>query len=169
VARRGLLADLIVLARDAQAEGLYVPAFETALFSLGRPVLLTLPEKCERLGERVGFAWNGSREAARALTAALPLLAGARQVTVIALGERKKGQVGVEAVLSYLRLHGVAAEARVLETAWKGQRLLEELGILSADLLVMGAYGHSRLREIILGGATQEIVEQARLPVFFAH
>jgi hypothetical protein len=111
-------------------------------------------------------AWDGSRQAARAAKDALPLLASAEEVVVLALGA---GVAGTEEAVAMLGRHGVPARAeRRPDERQAGGQLLDAAARLGAGLLVMGAYGHSRLRELVLGGATREVLRRADLPVLFS-
>jgi nucleotide-binding universal stress UspA family protein len=115
-------------------------------------------------------AWNGSAEAAQALRLALPMLSGAGQVHVVEVSEEPAGH-STGAAVAWLGRHGIAAEQH--EWPAKGRRvsvaLLHAATELEAGWLVMGAYGHSRLRETVLGGVTRELIDVATLPVLMAH
>ena len=171
VASRGRLNDLIALERPHDAEDrLYAPALEAALFASGRPVLLCPPEACTKLGTRILIAWNDSRESARAVAGAMPFLKQARGVDVVAIQDG--GLHADPAVLKpYLSRHGVEASFRQLEPDYRplGEQLLDEAKGCEADLLVMGAYSHSRLRELVLGGVTRGILAMADLPILMSH
>lgn len=117
-------------------------------------------------------AWNGSVEAAKAVTAALPLLRGAEQVTLAVLGDSADalGESPGADIALYLARHGVNVEVlRRTEPADPGKAILSLAADFNVDLLVMGAYGHSRFREMMLGGATRTILATATLPVLMAH
>jgi nucleotide-binding universal stress UspA family protein len=170
-ASRGLLADLIVVARpDPGQDGAYAPALEAGLFETGRPVLVVPPGGDGFAGRQVSVAWNGTREATRAVTAAMPLLVEAAAVTVLSLSESGGRSPEPSHLADYLLLHGVEARAQRVEAQkHAGNELLARSAELGADLLVMGAYGHSRLREFVLGGATRDVLSNAELPVLLAH
>ncbi len=170
VARRGRLADLIVAAPPAEAGKLaWTIVFEAALLDTGRPILSVSPSASMRPGEgTVVVGWNGSAQASRAVAAAMPFLATAPRVVVVSMAEK-----GVNAspadLVTYLGWHGVRAEARTPEAkgASVGAVLLSEAA--DAGLLVMGAYTHNRLREMIFGGVTRHVLENAMVPVLMAH
>ncbi|MEX0758961.1 MAG: universal stress protein [Tistlia sp.] len=170
-AARGLLADLIVVARpDPGQDGAYAPALEAGLFETARPVLVVPPGGESFAGRKVAIAWNATREATRAVSAALPLLAGAESVTVVSLAESGRNAPDPARLADYLLLHGIEARVRRVEPQrHAGNELLAQCAELDADLLVMGAYGHSRLREFVLGGATREVLSNAEVPVLLAH
>lgn len=175
-AAAGRLRDLTVIGRpegtggtDLAADAPWRATLHAVLFNSGRPVLL-LPQRPLRVfGERIAVAWNGSAEAARAVAGALPFLRLAEQVTILSGGavDPHASPAGLAACLAR---HGVRVAAREFEPSYMsiGSALLDQSRLLGADLLVMGAYGHSRFREIILGGATREVLPVAELPVLMA-
>jgi nucleotide-binding universal stress UspA family protein len=140
------------------------------LFETGRPVLVAGLAEAESHCERIIVAWNGGAEAARAITAALPFLAAAEVTVVTVRGERDDGERGLSDVAEYLAWHGVVARTHaVITRAPVGEALLEAAVAVGADLVVMGGYSHSRLRELILGGVTRHMLEKAALPLLVAH
>ncbi len=171
VAARGRLSDVVAIARPTDAEDrLYAPALEAALFSTGRPVLLSPPEKPSSVGTRILVAWNDGAESVRALTAALPFMQEAQSVDVVAIQD-----AGCEAdpalLAPYLSRHGIKPLCRRLDPDYRdlGEQILDEARERGADLLVMGAYSHSRLRELVLGGVTRQILAGAEIPVLMMH
>ncbi|SMF60835.1 Nucleotide-binding universal stress protein, UspA family [Tistlia consotensis] len=171
-AARGLLADLIVVARpDPGQDGAYAPALEAGLFETGRPVLVVPPSHQSLMARKVAIAWNATRESTRAAAAALPLLVEAESVTVLSVAESSGGQAPDPARLAdYLVLHGVEARSKRVEAQrHAGNELISQASELGAELLVMGAYGHSRLREFVLGGATRDVLTNTEVPVLLAH
>ena len=171
VLHSGRLSDLTVIARpSAEDEGGLTTTFDAALFDSGRPMLLVPGAPAAELGTTVAIAWDHSCEAARAVGAALPLLTTARKVVILTARE-PDGEVEPSELAAYLALHGVTARtwAFVPGPGSLGGALLEEAGKAGANLLVMGAYGHSRLREMVLGGVTRSILADADLPVFLMH
>ncbi len=167
----GRLSDLTVIARpSAEDEGGLTTTFDVALFDSGRPVLLVPAGPVADLGTSVAIAWDRSCEAARAVGAALPLLTAAKKVVI--LNARESGaEVEPSELATYLALHGVDARTWAFAPGpgSLGGALIEEAGKAEANLLVMGAYGHSRLREMVLGGVTRSILADADLPVFLMH
>jgi nucleotide-binding universal stress UspA family protein len=148
---------------------------ETVMTS-GRPVLaVPYAGDFPVMGERVLVAWNASREAARAINDALPLLAQAKTVTVLAVnprfGVRGHGDVPAADVALHLARHGVKAEAAHTASGdiADSQALLSYAADISADLIVAGAYGHSRAREVIFGGMTRTLLREMTVPVLFSH
>lgn len=130
----------------------------------------------ERIGTRVLVAWNGSRQAARALRGALPLLARAGSVEVLTVGAIEGGAEAAESspldVRRHLACHGIEAGLRALpasDEVGAGEEILSRAADAGADLVVMGAWGHSRLRELVLGGATREMLDHMTVPVLMSH
>ncbi len=169
-------ADLIVLGQAAPSDNedsLLPDLPDYILLNCGRPVLLVPRSgRFPTVGKRVLVAWNGSVEAAKAVTAALPLLRGAEQVSIAVLGNRADalGESPGSDIALYLARHGVKVEVlRRPEPVDPGQAILSLAADFGVDLLVMGAYGHSRFREMMLGGATRTVLATATLPVLMAH
>ncbi len=169
-------ADLVVLGQpEPEANGevdAQVP--EDVVLSAGRPALVVpYIGAGKRLGVRVMVAWDGGREAARAVGDALPLLERAKSVAVLVINPNRGGhgeQPGADIAL-HLARHGITVEAQHLEVKdlSVGDALLSRLADQGIDLLVMGAYGHSRLRELVLGGVTRKIFQQMTVPVLMSH
>lgn len=169
IARRGRLSDLVIVP-GALADAPFSQAVETAIFGTGRPLLMVPETLPERLAGSIAIAWDGSLGAARAAGAALPLLSRAETVTVLTADMDKVG-AKPSALADYLAEHGITARtwAFIPEERKLGERLLAEASEAGADMLVMGAYGHSRLREMVLGGVTQSVTAKSTVPVFMAH
>ena len=174
-ARRGRLADLMVVARPtATSDVSSTLTLNAALFDTGRPVLVMPPAGAKKIGSKIAVSWNGSAESARAVSSALPLLKRAAKVTVFTAATPKIPSVRAQDVAIYLQWHGIQTAARTLETATSDRQaiaiaLLAALTEGNVDLLVMGAYTHSRMRQLILGGFTRHVLENAAIPVFMAH
>lgn len=171
IGMRARLFDLSVVGRPRA--GTSAPAMstlETVLFDSGRPILIAPPSAPTSLGETIVVSWNGSTETARALALAMPFLVRARRIIVLAVeGIMVPGPSATE-VARYLKRNDVPAETReVAERGGGGETILREAETLGADLLIKGAYTHSRLRQMILGGATSHILAEAQLPVLMAH
>lgn len=176
VAAQALYADLLVLGQRAADEtrDVDVPAdfVSAVLIDSGRPALVVphITKTPARLG-RVLIAWKPTREAARAVTAALPILQQAERVTVAAFdeGEPPAADTGI---LGYLRQHGVQAEFKrevASELGDVGDQLLSLAADEQSDLLVMGCYGHGRAREWVLGGASRTVIASMTIPVLMSH
>ncbi len=172
VGYRGRICDLTVLnPADDTWQDKSRATSESALFETGRPVLLAPQETPASIGDRVVLAWNRSATSARAVNAGMPFLATATKVTVVYVDTGAKTGPSAEELIDYLTWHGIAAEVRRLvpDRQSVGERLLDEAALLQADLLVMGAYSQSRLREMVLGGVTRHVLTHAALPVLMVH
>jgi nucleotide-binding universal stress UspA family protein len=152
------------------------PVTVTAIMTSGRPVLaVPFAGEFPTVGERVLVAWNASREAARALNDALPLLMNAKQVTVLAIypqhGMGVSGDAEAADIALHLARHGVKTEAAhtVAKDIADGEALLSYAADIGADLIVAGAYGHSRARELVFGGVTRTLIAEMTAPVLFSH
>ena len=169
-------ADLVVIGQADVSENAHVPAGfpERLVLAAGRPVLI-LPTvgSFATIGKRILIAWNTSREATRAVVDAIPLLQRADTVHVMAVNPRAgdHGTVPGADIGLYLARHGVRVEVKADHGAEidVGNELLSRAADLDADLMVMGGYGHSRLKEWVLGGVTRTILESMTAPVLMSH
>lgn len=173
---RAKYADLVVISQsdatdDSEADADFP---ERLVLSVGRPVLI-LPNcgSFPSIGKRILVAWNASQEATRAVSNAIPLLKTADSIYVMAVHSRtnKSDNLSSENLVRYLGRLGVHAEAKddYGVDIDVGNELLSRSSDLSADLIVMGCYGHSRLREWALGGATRTMLESMTVPVLMSH
>jgi nucleotide-binding universal stress UspA family protein len=169
------VADLIITCaddgNDEQAVYDNVPV-RLALES-GRPVMLVpAAGSFATIGERIAIAWSRSRESARAAFDALPLLRAAGTVTVISVNSTEEGSVHPgEDLANALSRHGINAQTTMENTnrGSEGDALLDAVADLDADFLVMGCYGHSRFREMVLGGVTRRVLSHLTIPVLMSH
>lgn len=176
LALRARTADLVVLPRPGEDDlgVLGGHDVEAALLCVGRPVLL-VPEKgtAAAFPRKVLVAWNGSRESARALSDAVPLLARARAVVVLSSGPAgDEGPIhSAKAALRYLARHGITAESVHASASDDrvGDLILARARKVGADLVVMGAYGRPRFAELVLGGATRAVLANAGIAVLMSH
>ena len=171
-------ADLVVVGQQGGEGGLEVLGglADALVMTCGRPVIVVpYIGAPETLASRVMVAWDGGRESVRAVNDALPLLAGAESVEVVSVNpeERsaKHGDIPGADICLHLARHGVNAQAQHIAASDVdvGNLLLSRVADVGADLLVMGAYGHSRWREIVLGGATQQVLSEMTVPVLMSH
>ncbi|HEX3400407.1 MAG TPA: universal stress protein [Acetobacteraceae bacterium] len=177
VALHGRYADLIVVGQPNPYEPQDGDAITvTAVMTSGRPVLaVPFAGDFPTIGERVLVAWNASREAARAVNDAMPLLAGAKQVTVLAINPQRgiggHGDVPAADIALHLARHGLKAEAAhtVAKDISDGEALLSYAADIAADLIVAGGYGHSRARELVFGGVTRTLIAEMTAPVLLSH
>jgi nucleotide-binding universal stress UspA family protein len=177
VMERGRAVDLIVAGQtdpDWDLSPLMDFPERLALES-GRPVLvIPYVGRYSTIGRRVVVAWKGSREAARAVFDALPLLREAQAVHILEIKEQEDdaGALGADtSIAAALGRHGIKPEVRtsIASDLSVGDEILSRAADLEADLLVMGAYGHSRFRELVFGGATRHIARHMTLPTLFSH
>ncbi len=172
-------ADLVVAAQK-ESNWDYADMFDVPdwlVMESGRPVLV-VPGAGDLapIGTRVLVAWNNSRESARAVFDALPILKRAFDVTVLVVEEAGKPQTTSDhagnEICATLAQHGVkcmAMQVKRMETLEPGVELLARTAALKCDLLVMGCYGHSRFREFVLGGASRYVLQHTKVPVLMAH
>lgn len=171
-------ADLLIVGQQDPSETPLGSAHlaEEAVLSSGRPVLV-IPYigAGESLGERVIVAWDAGREAARAVNDSLPILERAKEVAVVAVNPRGTAdghgeEPGADIAL-HLTRHGCDVKVERLESPdiGIGDTLLSYLADRSADLVVMGAYGHARLRELVLGGVTRHMLHHMTVPALMSH
>jgi nucleotide-binding universal stress UspA family protein len=168
----GGMADLIVQAGPFQSAAPTPElAIETALFETGRPVLIASKALPKVLFDTAVIAWNGSAEANRAVSSAMPILGRYKQLFVFCHAEHGRPVADSDGLVGYFAWHGLRAEKlRIFrEHDSVGADVLAAAGRIGAGLLVMGAYTHARMREMVFGGATHHVLKHAELPVLFAH
>lgn len=167
-------ADLVIAGQPEPGDALASDFAGELVLSAGRPVLFVpYAGRFAAAGKRILVAWNASREAARAVSDALPLLQRADAVELVAFDPRSgdHGEVPAADIALYLARHGVKASA-ARQSAPEvdiGAQILSRAADSSADLIVMGGYGHSRLRELVLGGATRSMLDAMTVPVLMSH
>jgi nucleotide-binding universal stress UspA family protein len=179
MAAQARYTDLAVLgqanryeAHDSSADAMIA----STLMQAGRPILMVpFAGDFSTAGRRVLVAWNASREAARAVHDALPLLASADLVTVLVINPRPRmmghGDVPAADIAAHLARHNVKVEAThtVATDISDGEALLSYAADIGADLIVAGAYGHSRVREMVFGGVTHTLLTEMTVPVLLSH
>ena len=171
-------SDLVIASQPPKEELPTVEAdfAERLVMECGRPVLFVPREgSFDKVGETIVAGWNGSREAARAIHDALPFFVRAQDVRIAWIDPQKKPQEagdlpGAE-LADALARHGapVAVDTLVSGGLDAGEVLINHVADTGADMLVMGAWGHSRLREYVFGGATQHVMDHMTVPVLFSH
>jgi len=168
VAQQARLADLTVVPHpDAGEDVSSSDALHAVLFDSGRPVLVAPQKAFDTIGTRVCLAWNGTAESASSALAALPWMQQASAVRILsAEGYQRRGP-GAPDLAAYLALHDVHADIVMFRSVGGsvGAGLLAAAHEFGSDLISMGAYSHSRLRQLILGGVTRHVLEHANLPV----
>jgi nucleotide-binding universal stress UspA family protein len=172
VAQHAMHADLTLMQRPDSP--LAHAAFEGALFSSGRPVLLVPPNwAADTLGKRIMVAWKSKREAARALADAAVFLQDAEHVVVVTVDAKPNGDGAAPGrdICRHLARRGVEVELRNADGLGRSPEdaLLEEARHIGADLIVMGGYGQSRLREFVFGGVTRALTRTSPVPLLLSH
>lgn len=166
----GRLYDATVIARPG-GRGSRMTAFESALFDSGRLVLMAPPSIPKKLGDTILIHWNRSTETARIIALCIEVLKKAKMVQLLTVeGSVVPGPSAREA-LGYLEAHGIHATEKTVESRGRGagDTILAEAQSMGADLLVKGAYTQSRLRQMIFGGATSQVLARAEIPVLLSH
>ena len=178
LSRHARYVDLVVLGQEGgEDEKMVIGGLpDNVVLTCGRPALV-VPYIGSRSspGKNVVVAWNGSREAARAINDALPFLVSADKVEVMCVNPAGADEGGADLpgadVCLHLARHGVKAEAQTVvgTDVDVGDLLLSRAADHGADLIVMGAYGHARWREVVLGGVTRQLLEEMTVPVLMSH
>lgn len=168
-------ADLVLIGRPEPGQMSGPPALtEPLVLSSGRPIILFPPSGTASRVRRILVGWNATREAIRAVADALPLLARAEVVQVLIVddqrGRERQGREPGSEIADHLALHGAQVEVQRVSSGGEnvGHVLLSHAAAFGADLLVMGAYGHSKLHEWIFGGVTRTVLYEADLPVLMS-
>ena len=173
LAAAATFADLTIVSLPGNGQMRSDPAMLSGDLALATPApVLALPRDISRLDFEapVMIAWNGSPEAAWALRGAIPLLGG-RRVELVMIGADDDGSLPATDALAYLSRHDIHAEARIVaRDGVTAEEALERTALdMGAGLIVMGAFGKSRLRETLFGGATRYLITSGRLPLLLAH
>jgi nucleotide-binding universal stress UspA family protein len=178
VIEHGLQADVLLISQrnDLGNDGIEPDFCERVVMESGRPVIVVPHNgKFNEIGEHVVVGWNASREATRAVFDAMPMLESSEETRLIWVDPQKQweksGNLPGAEMAATLTRHGVRsiAEAMPTDGIGSGDALLNRASDLGADLIVMGAYGHTRLREFVFGGATRTMLDQMTLPVLLSH
>ena len=168
VAQQARLSDLTIVPHPQSEDDVSSSdALHAVLFDSGRPVMVAPHTPPATIGSRICVAWNGTAESAAGVLAAIPWMQRADAIRVLtAEGYQRRGPEAQD-LAEYLALHGLKAEIATFQPVDRtvGMGLLKAAQDFGADLLVMGAYSHSRLRQLILGGVTRVVLEKAGLPV----
>ena len=170
VAEYGRAADLIVAGRPAEVDGGVSETIEAALLDSGRPVLIPATEPMTAIPETIVIAWKPTREAARAVAAAMPLLSAAEEIDILTVAE-DAAVAGAEhgPLLAALHWHGFRVAVRHLPLAVSVPDTILAAARERNALLVTGGFGHGRLRQWIFGGFTRRVLAAAEVPVLIAH
>jgi nucleotide-binding universal stress UspA family protein len=172
LAEYGRISDLVVVGRERQGGALSMDLMEAALMETGKPVLIAPDEAPNGLDGTVAIAWKNTKEAAGAITAALPFFRWSARVIVFTVDEDGEAKDKSHLrLVSSLRWHNPNVSLQVLQRQGRSPVtvLLEAVSKAHCNLLVMGGYGHTRLREAVFGGFTRAVLEQAPVTVLMAH
>ena len=166
--------DLVIVSQfDPEQRETYTRELPDRIaFESGRPVLV-IPYTGigDSLGQRVVVAWNGGKEAARAIHDAIPFLKRASNVNIVSVNADEELDLPSADIAAHLSRHEIRVETKQIKIKGHdvGAALTSFAGETGADLIVMGAYGHSRLRELVLGGVTRHVLESMPIPVLMTH
>jgi len=164
--------DLVVIGRYSSRIGIPADFAERLLLGGGRPLLIAPSRAPAALTGPAVICWKESPEAARAITAAMPLLTQTQSVVIVAVDEDESAsRAELADLVDQLRWHRIDARAEIIATNWRSipevlRSVAEQCG---ADLLVAGGYGHSRVRELVFGGVTRSLLADAKIPVLLFH
>ncbi|MFC4348009.1 universal stress protein [Kordiimonas lipolytica] len=171
VGRRARTADIALCLQPDSKHLDTEDIFHDLIFRSGRSVLMVPSAYEGTVGKHLMIAWNGRAEGARAVAGALPMLRDAQTVTIVQVGDIGEDRPGADAIAHYLAEHAIEANTRKIEAENQtvGECLLKTADTIGADTIVLGAYSHSRWREMVLGGVTKHITAESQLPVFMSH
>ena len=172
IATLAQMMDLLVIDMPGDTNAFAeIDAFEDGVFGAKRPVLLVPPGTKEVACDNIAVAWNGSREAAEAVKCAMDIVTPGAKIFIIQVGEIRNAHISADSLMDYLGWHCHAPVLRKVTDKPKATAdvLLSEAKAAGAQLLVAGAYSHSRTRELLLGGVTRRLLVHADLPILMAH
>ncbi len=172
LAAHGRAADIVVVGREREGEETAIDTLETCLLDTGRPVLIAAAKAPASLSGVVAIAWKDAPEAANAIAAAMPFIEVADRVIILSVDEGRATDVtACERLRHVLAWHNSHVEMHRLKPEGRApvDVLLEAAEAAKTDLLVMGGYSHSRMREVIFGGFTRRVLYGADIPVLMAH
>jgi len=165
----GPVADLIVVSRPEKPGGVADLFLRAALFETARPLLLLPAAGRRNVGKNVVIAWNQSKEAVRAVTAALPILQTAESVTIVSAGSDSNPGPKAQQLVSYLLHHGIKATRETTKGVAVEKEILGVVREVKSDLLVSGAYSRSRWRETLFGGTSEYLIYETTVPLLTIH
>jgi len=172
VAEEARLSDLVIFDTPADAKDMTMrAAMESALMNGRKPLLLVPQRPAAIVGAKVAIGWDGGAAAAHAVAAAIPMLTRAQAIEIINVTSGPIDTVQMDRLRDYLRLHGLAAVEHGVNPGGQSTAtaLVDAAQRAGAGLLVIGGYGHSRLRELVLGGVTRHVFTNAAMPILMAH
>lgn len=165
--------DLVVMSRNPDPSASHAATFGEIVVRCGRPLLIAPPSLSDRTGRNIAIAWKNTRECAHALTAAMPLIALAERIVVIAVPESEGDGIDEEGERLAERLRWLPADVdtRACGGGFKrvSETIVDEARAAHADLIVLGGYGHTRARELLLGGVTRDLLKACPIPLLVTH
>lgn len=165
----GPVSDLIVVSRPARKSNIARMFMLSALLHSDRPVLILPPGRTRVPGKRIAIAWNQSMEAARVVSACIPLLQIAQQVTIISAGRENRLGPKSSQLAGYLTHYGIQADRIMTRGRDEAAELTASYKETGSDLVLMGAYSRARLRELVFGGMTEHALRKSAIPVVMQH
>ncbi len=172
VANRSLLSDLVAFASPRGEEGYGLStAFQQCLMSSGRPIFLVPDTPVTSVGTAVTIGWDGSAEAAHAVHNAMSFLHSASRIDILNVTSGPKDTSLTDRLADYLAYHGLGCTEHIVDPEGRpiGDVLMDQAQAMGSDLIVMGGYGHSRIREMLIGGATRHMLSHTPMPILLAH
>ncbi len=172
IAEEGRLSDLIILTHDlTKKDSDYKDSITSSLFNTGCPVLFVPNKEQKNTGENVAIAWDGSIQASKVVKSAISFLKEAKNVMIFTVDEDKNDNPSSKDLATYLKEHDIKSEHIPIKNRKfsTGEAILGESANQKTDLLIMGAYHHTRVREMILGGVTKHMLDNAFLPILMMH
>lgn len=166
----GPVSDLIVVSRPANSKSTIAKTImNDAVLNSSTPVLVLPQNKVDMIGENISIAWNQSTDAALAVKAAMPLLTQAKNVTIITSGPEDKIGPKAKHLQAYLAHRGVDAHHLAIHEGDERSAIIKGFNDSNSDLLIMGGYSRSRFRQLLFGGLTEYMLNEAQIPVFIMH
>jgi nucleotide-binding universal stress UspA family protein len=172
IAQEARLSDLVVFDVPADSKDVAIRAMlESALLNGRKPMLIVPHKSASIVGAKAVIGWDGGAAAAHAISAAIPLLARAQAIEILNVTSGPIDTVQMDRLRDYLRLHGLSAAEHGINPGSQGTAtaLIDGATRAGAGLLVIGGYGHSRLRELVLGGVTRHVFANVTMPILMAH
>jgi nucleotide-binding universal stress UspA family protein len=172
IAEEARLSDLVVFDTPAEAKDVTLRVTLEAALLNGRKPLLLIPRNAGKIvGTKVAVGWDGGATAAHAISAAIPMLSRAAGIEIMNVTSGPIDTVQMDRLRDYLRLHGLTAVEHGINPGSQGtaSTLIDAAQRAGAGLLVIGGYGHSRMRELVLGGVTRHVFANVTMPIFMAH
>ncbi len=175
--KQALVSDVSMVARPQTEDDIWLSlVIHNILFNAAKPLILfptsQSAKPVEHMPKHVAIAWNGSNESSHAVSEAMPFIEGAEKVTILTYNSKKTDPSDASELEKWLAYHGITSDKLVfdkIEVTSVGASLVAEAEERKVDLLIAGAYGHSRMREFVLGGVTTYLLAHCPVPLFMSH